>query len=303
MDFRQLEYFEAVVKAGSFSQAARVLNMTQPPLSAAIAKLERDAGVQLLVRSAKGVFPTKAGRYLLNQVAQLITSRDRVARGLKLLGQGLIGELRIGAEPMVIYELVAGALSEFARIAPAAQLVLSDESPRFVLEGVASGELDVGCIPFAPERIARPIADRYEWVPLGGIDLKIAVPRARAGEFHSDGRGWGRWIVPARLPGMIDQLEAELSGDPSFETLFVSTPLTAIPLVAAGLGVAPSTHAIGSTHPGVALINPPEWMAPMHMSMMMRKGGEASSLLERWLVHACARAGVMPPERPQLGFE
>ena len=82
MDFRQLEYFEAVVRAGSVSQAAKHLNMTQPPLSAAISRLEREAGVQLLIRSAQGVRPTSAGRYLLNQGNQLITSRDRIERVL-----------------------------------------------------------------------------------------------------------------------------------------------------------------------------------------------------------------------------
>ncbi|NED27727.1 LysR family transcriptional regulator, partial [Streptomyces anulatus] len=40
MDFRQLEYFRAVVEAGSVSQAAKNLGMTQPPVSHAIAKLE-----------------------------------------------------------------------------------------------------------------------------------------------------------------------------------------------------------------------------------------------------------------------
>ncbi|WP_055630707.1 LysR family transcriptional regulator [Streptomyces hirsutus] len=62
MDFRQLEYFRAVVEAGSVSQAAKNLNMTQPPVSHAITKLERELGVRLLERTAKGVHPRAAAK-------------------------------------------------------------------------------------------------------------------------------------------------------------------------------------------------------------------------------------------------
>lgn len=47
MDVKQLEYFRAIVDAGTISGAARVLLMTQPPLSYQVKMLEEELQVQL----------------------------------------------------------------------------------------------------------------------------------------------------------------------------------------------------------------------------------------------------------------
>lgn len=298
MDFRQLEYFEAVVKAGSVSQAAKSLKMTQPPLSAAISRLEQDVGVQLLVRTTHGVRPTSAGRYLLAQGEMLLTARTRVERVLNLMGKGLVGELRIAAEPMVIHETIADILAAFSRAAPEARIALTDTNPRSVLEGVASGEFDAGCVPFDPEAIAQPIRERFEWVPLSKINLKLAVPSNRADEWHADGRGWGRWILPQRIPGMpgmLENVESELAGTSSFDSIFVSNPQTAIPLVAAGIGVSPSTERICAHDPRVFAAEPPKWLKPMRVTVVLRKGQERTPLLRRWLDLALSMSGMDRP--------
>ncbi|HEY5878566.1 MAG TPA: LysR family transcriptional regulator [Nakamurella sp.] len=118
MDFRQLEYFRAVVDAGSVSQAAKNLDMTQPPVSLAVAKLERELGVRLLERTAQGVRPTNAGLYLLRNGGRLLADRDRIAGTLSQMGEGVVGDLRIGVEPMVINEIVADVLADFLRTWP-----------------------------------------------------------------------------------------------------------------------------------------------------------------------------------------
>ncbi|MFY9511422.1 MAG: LysR family transcriptional regulator, partial [Rubrivivax sp.] len=66
MDLRALEYFVAVVDAGSFSGAAVVLNLTQPTLSRQVALLETELGQRLLVRTGRGVTATEAGSALLD---------------------------------------------------------------------------------------------------------------------------------------------------------------------------------------------------------------------------------------------
>ena len=56
-----METFVAVVDAGSFSAAARRLNVGQPAVSKLIAQLEDRLGVKLLVRSTRGLTATEAG--------------------------------------------------------------------------------------------------------------------------------------------------------------------------------------------------------------------------------------------------
>ena len=71
--------------------------MTQPPVSLAVAKLERELGVQLLERTPHGVSPTSAGMYLLTNGGRLLADRDRVANTLSQMGDGVVGDLRSGS--------------------------------------------------------------------------------------------------------------------------------------------------------------------------------------------------------------
>ena len=56
-----MEAFVLVVDSGSFSAAARRLNVGQPAISKIVAQLEDRLGVKLLVRSTRGLAPTEAG--------------------------------------------------------------------------------------------------------------------------------------------------------------------------------------------------------------------------------------------------
>ena len=61
MELRQLKHFLAIAETLNFRAAAEKLNMTQPPLSVSIRKLEEEIGAELLVRSTHQVELTAAG--------------------------------------------------------------------------------------------------------------------------------------------------------------------------------------------------------------------------------------------------
>src|SRR3989449_9863647 len=65
-----LRTLEAVARHGSFSRAARELNLTQPAVSMQVAQLERRLGLPLLERVGKRAFPTRAGEVLLAHAAR-----------------------------------------------------------------------------------------------------------------------------------------------------------------------------------------------------------------------------------------
>ena len=72
MNLQQCRYVEAVAQAGSFSQAAKELFVTQPNLSSSIKVLESQLGVQLFLRSNKGVRLTEEGHDFLKYAKRIL---------------------------------------------------------------------------------------------------------------------------------------------------------------------------------------------------------------------------------------
>ncbi|WP_279221323.1 LysR family transcriptional regulator [Clostridium sp. AM42-4] len=79
-ELRQLEYFRAIVDAGTISGAARELHMTQPPLSYQMKMLEEELQVSLFLRGSKRVQLTEAGKTLYEQAGNLLMLSDLTKR-------------------------------------------------------------------------------------------------------------------------------------------------------------------------------------------------------------------------------
>ena len=78
MEIRELRAFAAIAEEGSLSAAARRLHLSQSALSQTIQSLERQLGVQLLLRSRTGVTTTEAGAILLREGRALIAQYDQM---------------------------------------------------------------------------------------------------------------------------------------------------------------------------------------------------------------------------------
>jgi len=92
-----MQAFVRVVEAGSFSAAARALNMGQPAISKTVAQLEARLGVRLLMRSTHGLAPTEAGRSFYERAKRSIEEADEAEAVARGAGKGLTGHLRVSA--------------------------------------------------------------------------------------------------------------------------------------------------------------------------------------------------------------
>ena len=96
MELRHLRYFIAVAEALNFSEAARRLNIAQPPLSRQIQQLETELGALLLVRDRRKVELTDAGRVLLHEARMLVSQTLFTMDAVRRAHSGEYGLVRVG---------------------------------------------------------------------------------------------------------------------------------------------------------------------------------------------------------------
>src|SRR5690349_14979303 len=99
MLLRQLEYFVAVARKRHFARAAEACYVSQPALSASIAKLERELSVTLINRGRNFEGLTAEGERLVVWARRILAEKDGFKAELAAVQTGIVGTLRLGVEP------------------------------------------------------------------------------------------------------------------------------------------------------------------------------------------------------------
>src|SRR6478736_1616616 len=110
LDSRQLRAFTVLARAGSFTQAARELHVTQSGVSHSIKALESDVGCRLFDKLGKKVVLTQAGEQLLQHAAKILQEMENARESLGHLGKWGRGRLRIGASTTACQHLIPPVL-------------------------------------------------------------------------------------------------------------------------------------------------------------------------------------------------
>lgn len=165
MDLRQLRYFLAVAEERSVTRAAARLHLTQPPLSAQIARLEHELGVPLLVRHRRGVDVTEAGRLLVDHARAVLADVDAAAEAVRRTGQGHSGRLTVAFAPATAWTVLPELLRRFRPERPDVALDYLEGGPDVVAEHVRARRADLGLVHLPPAGIS------------AGPDLDAAVVR------------------------------------------------------------------------------------------------------------------------------
>ena len=131
MEIRQLEYFRAIVDAGTISGAARVLHMTQPPLSYQMKMLEEELQVSLFLRGTKKITLTDAGKTLYEQAGNLLMLADLTKQEVVKSGQA--ATLHIGITPSTVSMMSEKGLG--IAILPESMLKLTNKLKAYDITG------------------------------------------------------------------------------------------------------------------------------------------------------------------------
>jgi DNA-binding transcriptional LysR family regulator len=133
-----METFVLVVDSGSFSAAARRLNVGQPAVSKLVAQLEDRLGVKLLVRTTRGLTATEAGLNYYERARRSIEEADEAELAARGASSGLAGKLRICAAVTFARIHLMPRLPEFLARHPDLEMevVLDDRNVDLVQEGI-----------------------------------------------------------------------------------------------------------------------------------------------------------------------
>ncbi|MGB8405008.1 MAG: LysR family transcriptional regulator [Mycobacterium sp.] len=238
MYIEELRWFVVLAETGHMTDAAAMLNVSQPTLSRALARLEHQVGAPLFDRLHRRLQLNENGRIMLERSRRSLDEIRLASAEIQALRNPDSGTVRLAFVRSVASWFVPDLLSRFRRQAPGVQFDLREGPGSQVTELLATGEVDLAITGFQRDD------EQFDWHQLVSVRLCLAVP--------ADHRLAGRRKV--RLADCADELFI-LAADPfglrtvtkrmwaaeginppvAFEVAWLPTMEG---LVAAGLGVA-----------------------------------------------------------------
>ncbi len=152
LDTRHLRHFVAVAQELHFGRAARRLNISQPPLSISVKKLEEQLGLPLFIRTQRSVALTTAGKVLLERALPILLALEDAATSAQASAKGYEGVLRIGYTAASAYEVVPKVIAAYQASYPLVELVLHEMVSSAQLVALRQQQIDVGVmrpLPFS----------------------------------------------------------------------------------------------------------------------------------------------------------
>jgi len=171
MTFRTIEYVIAVHEAGSFSRAAQHLYISQPALSQAIAKAERELGVEFFARDTHALRLTAAGELLVREGRELLRQRDELKTRISGLSAARNETIRLGISPFYSKYYLPAVLPYFRRHFPSVRLEITEEISVVLEQQVIDGALDFCFVPLHPQN------PRLSYEVVHVEEILLAVPR------------------------------------------------------------------------------------------------------------------------------
>lgn len=169
MEIRQLRMFREVVDAGSISEAARRMNLSQPPLSYHMKMLEQELGVTLFHRGRKNIELTGAGRLLYERAETMLSLESAVSR--EVSEEGTKKTLRIGVTPTTSPFLIP-ALARLRQMEGNLCFEVSDNNSFSLLEMLEKGLLDCTLLrsPIRLDGLDARVLRKEPFIAVGNVD-------------------------------------------------------------------------------------------------------------------------------------
>ncbi|MDO4343971.1 MAG: LysR family transcriptional regulator [Eubacteriales bacterium] len=160
----QIQYFHAAAQFGSFSKAAEAIHISQPSLSIAVQKLEKELGVELFAAKRRGAVLTDAGRLFLQDTQNVLRHLDLAVTHMRQFSEKNRAEIRIAYTASLADAYIPRLLKSFLARERQGCCIYSDEMPSSqIAQGIREGRFDLGlCSALAPDPELEMIPVMYQ---------------------------------------------------------------------------------------------------------------------------------------------
>ena len=255
LNLDQLRALLEVVEQGSFSAAARRLNLTQPAVSLQIRELERRFGLRLIERLGKRAHATEPGRELVEAAQRIFRECDGVDESMRRFREGWIGRVHLGTTLTTMIYRLPPILRRVRLDHPGIDLVVANNPTQANVEGIIQNRVDLALVN----------------LPVGKRQLKITplCPETMVAIFPVGTRGVPDAITPDDASRQTLLVEQQTSAAYALVLGWLSergvSPLVPTPLgtvealksaVAANLGMAIVPEVSVATHTSDFIVRP-----------------------------------------------
>jgi DNA-binding transcriptional LysR family regulator len=172
LNLDQLRAFVEVVERGSFTAAAKELNLTQPAVTHQVQELERRFQVSLVERFGKRAYLTQAGEKLIEHARTLLDEDSRAHVAMRRFGDGWLGPVRVGTSMTLLMCVLPPILRQLKTDHPQLEINLKTGLTTTTLQMLKINALDLGLC-------ALPVEDSaFETALLFNDELVAILPAA-----------------------------------------------------------------------------------------------------------------------------
>lgn len=283
MELRQIRYFQCVARELSFTKAARLLHIAQPPLSRQIKMLEEELGVAVFERLGRGIQLTEAGRYFLDQTEKMTLRLEETVNATRRIGRNDRIWFGVGFVPSTLYGHMPALIRQLREMNSQVEIGLVEMTTLQQFDALKSGRIDIGVgrILLKDEEIERLVLTDE---PLA-LALPVRHPLANRHSVKvSDILNEPLVLYPARpRPSFADHVLNlfKQKGHSPVVAQEVNELQTAIGLVTAGIGVSIVPESVRRLHREDVVyvgLDEPGFTSPIMLSW--RKSDQSSFLKE-----------------------
>lgn len=199
IELRQLRYLIAAAEAGSFSRAARLLNIKQATLSRHVLEVERRLGIVLFDRKTRGATLTPNGRTYLETAQRIVNEFEELNDWVRATKTGHAGRLAIGFYTSFSAGNLRATVSEFGERFPDVRVRGFERGRDILLAGIENRLLDIAIM--IGEAPYRGLMSRPFWSERILVAMPEGHPLAERDRLHWTDLTDERFLLTARDPG------------------------------------------------------------------------------------------------------